>query len=876
VADSSPFPGPKALGRGAVVLSDAAVPAGLSGATRIVVDGSVLDDPKDAVEALHRAWVSRQPVVIVLAVDQAALAEPVVEKRPPFDLGGRYDLARERLHFLVWANTYDCRTAEPVWWHARKAASVGAVATPDGPADATLPDGTAAWIDAGPRHPLPKMGYPVIHRETVELGGLARVPHPMAVVGDLAPDQLAAVGHLAGPARVIAPAGSGKTRTLTARIRHLVDSVGVEPELMTVVAYNNRAAAELRSRLGPSAVSLRTIHSLGWWILRQQRPGVKLLDERDVRSLVGPLAPVGPLTNQDPLAAYLEALSEVRIALRPPQLVEDDRDDVPGFADLYPEYRRRLLAGGVADFDEQVFGAIEVLLAEPALRRRVQARCRHLLVDEFQDLTPAYLLLLRLVASPGLVVFGVGDDDQVIYGYAGADPGFLIDFDRLFPGAGHHPLEINYRCPTPVVEAASNLLTRNRRRVPKTVRPPEGRHDPDDRLAVRTVRASSLGVEAAAEVARWLEERAQPAQMAVLCRVNDGLLPAQAALAEIGVPYVSTVDAAVLQRTGMRAALAYLRLTLHPDSMARADLLEAVKRPWRGLNQVAVNILQRRRTWQIEQLWDLAATLDDRKAAKWDEFVADLDRLAKAVARGASTQALLGLVRRDAGLDKATALLDASRGAADRAGHGDDLDALEQTAALHSDPSTFEGWLADILARPGNPNGVTFSSVHRVKGMEWDRVLVFRADDGLMPHRLSDDVEEERRVFHVAITRGIEAVTILADVGRPSPFLDEMGRPGSPPPSPAPTPPPKSRSPVQGISTPEEQDLLARLKDWRRETAAARNWPAYLVLPDKTLEAIALRRPSTMTELAVCPGIGPIKLDLYGEQLLELVALALG
>ena len=167
---------------------------------------------------------------------------------------------------------------------------------------------------------------------------------------------------------------------------------------------------------------------------------------------------------------------------------------------------------------------------------------------------------------------------------------------------------------------------------------------------------------------------------------------------------------------------------------------------------------------------------------------------------------------------------------------------------------------------------MTLSSIHRVKGMEWDRVLVFRADDGLMPHRLSDDEEEERRVFHVAITRGIEAVTILADDARPSPFLDELGRPGPPPPLPAPTPRPRPPAPVPAVSTPEEQDLLARLKDWRRETAAARGWPAYVVLPDKTLNAIAVRRPATMDELAACPGIGPIKLDLYGEQLLELVA----
>jgi DNA helicase-2/ATP-dependent DNA helicase PcrA len=422
-----------------------------------------------------------------------------------------------------------------------------------------------------------------------------------------------------------------------------------------------------------------------------------------------------------------------------------------------------------------------------------------------------------------------------------------------------------------VVEAASNLLSRNSRRVAKTIRSPEGRKDPDDRLAVHPVHSDSLGVEAAAQITGWLEDGVPPRQIAVLCRVNDGLIPVQAALAEIGVTHQSTVDAAVLQRTGVRAALAYLRLALRPDAMARADLLEAVKRPWRGLNQVAGSLLQRRAIWALGQLWDLGATLDEKKAGKWDEFVAQLDRLAGAAAQGAPTAALLGSVRVDAGLDKATALLDASRGAADRAGHGDDLDALQQTAALHPDPTSFEPWLAGVLGMPGDREGVTLSSIHRVKGMEWDRVLVFRADDGLMPHRLGEDVEEERRVFHVAITRAIGAVTVIADARRPSRFLDEMARPGSPPPLPAPTPTPRPSSGVPGALTPQDEALLNRLKGWRRETAAGRNWPAYLVLPDRTLEAIAVRRPQTMYQLAGCPGIGPIKLELYGEQLLDLV-----
>src|SRR5690606_23396512 len=145
-------------------------------------------------------------------------------------------------------------------------------------------------------------------------------------------------------------------------------------------------------------------------------------------------------------------------------------DDIPDFANVYRRYRTALADRGEADFSEQIFGAIEALCADPALRAHWQSKCRHLLVDEFQDLTPAYVLLIRLLASPGLNVFGVGDDDQVIYGYSGATPGVLIGFHRLFPGAGARGLEVNYRSPSDVVEAAGHLRGYNSRSVEKTSR----------------------------------------------------------------------------------------------------------------------------------------------------------------------------------------------------------------------------------------------------------------------------------------------------------------------------------------------------------------------------------------------------------------------
>ena len=136
---------------------------------------------------------------------------------------------------------------------------------------------------------------------------------------------------------------------------------------------------------------------------------------------------------------------------------------------MFPLFRATLRDRGVVDFDEQIYAAIEALLADGPFRAEMQRRCRHLLVDEFQDLTPAHVLLIRLLSLPALDVFGVGDDDQCIYGYAGADPGFLIDYDALFPGAGAHALRTNYRCPTEVVTAAATLLGYNHRRVAKDI-----------------------------------------------------------------------------------------------------------------------------------------------------------------------------------------------------------------------------------------------------------------------------------------------------------------------------------------------------------------------------------------------------------------------
>ena len=462
------FPGPEALGRNVVVGPDAPTPDGYQDARRLVIDEEVLADPSPIAAVLRSRWRTRRRTVIELRVSNEQARAPESVTDPPYALARDHSFHREHLHFLTWANSYDLRGDAPRWWHgvlAQRHAGAGHSEV----ADILLPDGRHALVDGGPRGPVAGAPpYALVHRESVGLGRLT-VLGAAAPREPLASDQLAAVTHGHGPARIIAPAGSGKTRVLTARLRHLLTDRGVEPELVTALAYNTRAAQEMRERTSDLDVSIRTLHSLALRIcsLETRR---RVIGERDVRRILDRLVRTARVPNQDPFQAYLDALSEVRLALVDPAEVEAQRGDIDGFAEVFERYREVLADEGLLDFDEQIYRAVELLLQRPDLRAQVQRWGTHLLVDEFQDLTPAFLLLIRLVAGPSMQVFAVGDDDQTIYSYAGATPEHLTAFDRWFPGASFHALEVNYRCPAPVVDAAATLLAHNRHRVDKRIR----------------------------------------------------------------------------------------------------------------------------------------------------------------------------------------------------------------------------------------------------------------------------------------------------------------------------------------------------------------------------------------------------------------------
>ena len=591
---------------------------------------------------------------------------------------------------------------------------------------------------------------------------------------------------------------------------------------------------------------------------------------------------------------------------------------MPGLAELFEPYRQAMTSQGAIDHDEQIYGAIEALLGDPRLRSWAQSRCRHLLVDEFQDLTPAHLLLVRLLAAPSYDVFGVGDDDQVIYGYAGATPEFLIDYHKFFPGADHHQLEVNYRCPAPVVEAATTLLSHNRRRVPKKTRA-----DSRSTTGLETIRVpeSDMGSQLISVVSD-LVDRDGPSSVAVLSRVNVGLLVPQISLMEAEIPASTVLDDTLLHRSGVRAALAWLRLAssvaLH-EPMEGSDLAEAIRRPPRSLSPGVRSALGNG-FWTIDRLASFAAGSNDtRTRDRLEGLVDDVSYLAAMVSDQASVADQLSAVRDRIGLGSVLDRLDNSR-AHPTGGHSDDLDALIVLAHTHPRVEAFEPWLRSSLQHQ-QPHGeiVNLSTVHRVKGLEWPHVVVWDASVGLMPHRLASDVEEERRIFHVALTRCSETVTIISRADSPSPFVGELYRPATEEEAKRPVSDEVEAEPgleltwqgyrasvvsveskaalvrvgnaslirvpwgetvtvgdkrarlVEPTGPGLDQALLDRLKEWRRRRAQDDGVPAYVIAHDAHLESIASRRPTTLEELARCDGIGPSRLDRYGDDLLAVV-----
>jgi DNA helicase-2/ATP-dependent DNA helicase PcrA len=602
--------------------------------------------------------------------------------------------------------------------------------------------------------------------------------------------QRRAVTTTEGPLLVLAGAGTGKTRVVTVRIAYLL-ACGVSASAVLAVTFTNKAAREMRERLGAlvgrgaaAELTVGTFHAFCARSLREHGaavglpPGFSICDAADqlatVRSALRDLSVPGARLEPSRALARI-SLQKNRLVTAEQALADADDDAAVLLARVHARYDELLRRGGALDFDDLLLFTRRLLAEHPETRAAFRRRYRHLLVDEYQDTNAVQYEIVHLIGREHRNVCVVGDDDQSIYGWRGADVARILNFEADFPGATVVRLETNYRSTGPILAAANAVIRHNPRRHGKTLRAAvPGGHSP---LVVRLEDEA----EEAEYVVRDLLARlgrgdVRPGDVGVLYRTQQQPRPLESALRAARVPYVLVGGLSFFDRKEVRDVLAYVRLLCHPDD--EASLLRVVNRPARGVGAASVAAAQALAT---ERSLGLAAAFDAaaREGLLPAAAAAGLSDLRDALSRHARPPDGRGLVPHLASLlaavgyraevercypDERTRadrwagvleVLDLAENYAGRVARPTLVDFLERLALAAGDDATPE--------RPEQRAAVTLMTLHAAKGLEFPHVYLVGAEEGLLPHQRAVDeetVEEERRLMYVGITRARERLTI--------------------------------------------------------------------------------------------------------------------
>ena len=619
------------------------------------------------------------------------------------------------------------------------------------------------------------------------------VGEPAHLVG-LNPQQREAVEHFLGPILVLAGAGSGKTRVLTARICHLVRHHGVAPHRILAVTFTNKAAGEMRERIrlhlgeDPTGMWVGTFHALGARILRRHAPRIgrspafTIYDQaQSLREMKRAQEEAGidpKRWNPKIFRAHVSGAKNQLVSAR--RFVEDNGDSfdilVRNVARVYPVYQDALRNHEAFDFDDLLMKPVEILEGHPEVLEEYRRRFAFLLVDEYQDTNRAQFRFLELLAAESSNIMVVGDDDQSIYGWRGADIRNILDFESSFPGASVVRLEQNYRSCETILQAANQVIVHNRERKGKTLR--------TERLGGEKISVAEVSDEM--DEARWIvgEIRARLAgnpsrafrDVAVLYRTNAQARALEDGLRGAGLPYQVVGGVGFYERREIQDVLAYLRLVSNPRDGGAFD--RVVNYPRRGVGSITV---ARLREWaraqglslleaasRAEEILSLPrggvrglvdfASLIQRFSARasqvrvgplLEELVEELGLLDLLGEEGPEGEDRVENVEEliAGALDFDTELMDEEDGASDRF---TELDLYLQRVAL----------VADVDSHDPDADTVTLMTLHNAKGLEFPVVFISGMEDGLFPlSRAYEDpatLEEERRLFYVGVTRAMD------------------------------------------------------------------------------------------------------------------------
>ncbi len=623
------------------------------------------------------------------------------------------------------------------------------------------------------------------------------IPSPFRGLSHLVglnPQQREAVEHFLGPILVLAGAGSGKTRVLTARVCHLVMAHGVAPHQILAVTFTNKAAGEMRERIRhhlggePAGMWVGTFHALGARILRRHAsrvgwsPAFTIYDQdqslREIRRAQEEAGVDPKRWKPKVLRAQVSGAKNQLVSAQ--RFVEENADSLDALARnvarVYPVYQEALRNHEAFDFDDLLMKPVELLEGHPEVLQEYRRRFAFILVDEYQDTNRAQFRFLELLAAESSNLMVVGDDDQSIYAWRGADIRNILDFEASFPGARLVRLEQNYRSSERILEAANQVILHNRHRKGKTLR--------TDRAGGEKISLAEASDEM--DEARWIVSRIRarvtedPSRafkdFAVLYRTNAQARALEDAFREVGLPYQVVGGVGFYERREIQDVLAYLRLVSNPRDGGAFH--RVVNYPRRG---VGVATVTRLREWAKEKglpLLEAASRAQEipslppggaRGLADLVDLIKRLAARASKVSVGALLEELveeldiLDLLKEEGpdgegraenveeliagAMDFDAELLDEEDRPGDRS---TELDLFLQRAAL----------VADVDAHDPDADRVTLMTLHNAKGLEFPVVFVSGLEDGLFPlsraHHDPAALEEERRLFYVGITRAME------------------------------------------------------------------------------------------------------------------------
>ena len=628
-----------------------------------------------------------------------------------------------------------------------------------------------------------------------------------ALLDGLNPAQREAVLHVEGPLLVVAGAGSGKTRVLTHRVAHLIGAHGVRANEILAITFTNKSAGEMRERLEhmlggvARAIWILTFHSACGRILRAEAPRLgfrstfTIYDSADQLRLVRAcLEELG----KDPKRFTPRGI-HAQISTQKNQLVGPGAyaERVASFwdqtvSDVYTLYQKRLHRANAVDFDDMLMLTVDVLERFPDAREKWQSSFRQILVDEYQDTNHAQYRLLQLLGERHGNVFAVGDPDQSIYAFRGADIRNILEFERDFSGTRTIALEQNYRSTNAILSAANAVIEHNAGRVPKQLWSELGEGDPVEVLEVEDEHSEARFV--AAEIARRIADGWSAREIAVFYRTNAQSRVLEDVLVRQQIPYQVIGGPRFYERAEVKDTVAYLGVIVNPDD--EVGLRRILNRPRRGIGDTSVDRLAAHAAALGITLWEAltdpegagVATAAARSMRSFRQTMLSL----MAEAQDLEVDEVLEAVLEQSGT---LAALEAERTieARGRIENLEEFVGVAREFRASAEEPTLVRFLEEVQLQSAQDlitedvAQVTLMTIHNAKGLEYRGVFVIGMEEGIFPHARSieeNEIEEERRLCYVGMTRAMERLTLIHASARslfgrraynvPSRFLDEL------------------------------------------------------------------------------------------------------